>query len=116
MGRTATGSGSGQASSATRLEISISIRGSEAPTKVWTLNCPAGGTLPHPARACRKLEQLRRPFALPKVRLCTQVYGGPEIADVRGVFHGRPVKAHFDHGNGCEIARWNRLRFLFPRS
>jgi hypothetical protein len=113
MGRTVTG-GSGQANPATRLEISISIRGSEAPTKVWTLTCPAGGTLPHPARACRKLNKLRRPFAPVKVRLCTQIYGGPEIADVRGVFRGRPVNTHFDRGNGCEITRWNRVRFLFP--
>jgi hypothetical protein len=117
MGRTETGGGSGQASPQTRLTIEISIRGSEAPTKVWTLTCPAGGTLPHPDRACRKLAKLRRPFAAtPKTTVCTQIYGGPEIADVTGSFHGRPVKAHFDHGNGCEIARWNRVAFLFPTS
>ena len=117
MGRSSTGSGSGQASPATRLEISVSIRGSEAPTKVWTLNCPAGGTLPHAARACRKLDNVRDPFAkIPENTACTQIYGGPEVAEVRGVYRGHRVNAHFGRGNGCEIERWNRVRFLFPTS
>jgi len=110
------GSGSGQASpTKARLEISVSIRGSEAPTKVWTLVCPSGGTLPHSARACAKLAAMRQPFApVPKTQACTQIYGGPQVADVTGSFRGRPVNAHFDRGNGCEIARWNRVKFLFP--
>jgi hypothetical protein len=114
MGRTSSG-GEESTSPAANLEISISIRGSEAPTKVWTLHCPAGGTLPNAADACRKLGELQDPFApIPKGAACTQIYGGPEIADVRGSFRGRPVAAHFSRGNGCEIARWNRVRFLFP--
>ncbi len=55
------------------------------------------------------------PFApVPKDASCTQVYGGPQEADVRGVYRGRPVKAHFDRGNGCEIERWDKVGFLFP--
>jgi hypothetical protein len=115
MGRTSSDDGGGSGSPETKLEISISIGGSEAPTKVWTLRCPAGGTLPNAARACRKLDQVPHPFApLPKGIACTQIYGGPQIADVRGTFRGRRVSAHFSRGNGCEIARWNRVRFLFP--
>jgi len=38
----------------TKLEISVSIGGSEAPTKTWTLECPESGTLPHPDEACAK--------------------------------------------------------------
>jgi hypothetical protein len=114
MGRTMSG-GSSKASLTTMLEISISRRGAEAPAKLWTLRCPAGGTLPNAARACRKLEQVRHPFApLPKTTACTQIYGGPEIADVRGTFHGHRVATHFSRGNGCELTRWNRVRFLFP--
>jgi hypothetical protein len=114
MGR-ATSGGSDSTSVTANLEISVSIRGSEAPTRVWTLRCPAGGTLLNAARACRKLEQVPHPFApVPKGTACTQIYGGPEIADVRGVFRGRRVAAHFSRGNGCEITRWNRVRFLFP--
>lgn len=101
----------------TKLEISVSIGGSEAPTKTWTLECPDGGTLPHPDRACAKLAVMDDPFApVPKDKACTQVFGGPEVADVTGTFRGKPVNAHFDKGNGCEIARWNSVAFLFPTS
>ena len=102
-------------SSPTMLEISVSA-GGEAPTKTWTLRCPDGvSSLPNPDRACRRLERIRSPFApVPRGTACTQVYGGPQEADVRGLFRGRQVEAHFDRGNGCEIARWNKVRFLFP--
>lgn len=101
----------------TKLEISVSIGGSEAPTKAWTLECPDGGTLPHPERACAKLATMDDPFApVPKDKACTQIFGGPEEADVTGTYRGEPVNAHFDKGNGCEIARWESVSFLFPTS
>ena len=98
------------------LQISISIRGSEAPTKMWTLRCPdASGTFPAPAQACRKLGEVKDPFApVPKGTACTQIYGGPEIADVSGTYNGEAVDTQFSRGNGCDIERWNRVRFLFP--
>jgi hypothetical protein len=37
---------------------------------------------------------------------CTQQYGGPEQATVKGTFKGEPVDASFSRENGCEIARW----------
>jgi hypothetical protein len=101
----------------TKLEINVSIGGSEAPTKMWTLECPDGGTLPQPERACAKLALMDDPFApVPKDKACTQVFGGREEADVTGTFRGEPVNAHFTKGNGCEIARWNSVEFLFPTS
>jgi hypothetical protein len=101
----------------TMLEINVSIGGSEAPTKIWTLKCPEGGTLPHPERACAKLAVMDDPFApVPKDKACTQIFGGPEEADVNGTFRGKPVNAHFAKGNGCEIARWDSVEFLFPTS
>jgi Subtilisin inhibitor-like len=115
-GRTSSeGSGSGSASADTKLEISISTAGSERPTQVWTLRCPDEGTLPNADQACQKLEQVPKPFApVPKNAACTMIYGGPQIADVIGTFDGHTVSAHFSRGNGCEIARWNRVQFLFP--
>jgi hypothetical protein len=101
----------------TRLEIAVSIGGSEAPTKSWTLECPDSGTLPHPDRACAKLAKMSDPFApVAKDKACTQVFGGPEQAVVTGTFRGKPVSTQFNKGNGCEIARWNRVEFLFPAS
>ena len=100
------------------LQISVSIRGSEAPTKMWTLRCPdGGGTLPDADEACRKLGELDDPFApVSADTACTQVYGGPQIADVSGTYNGEPVDTQFSRGNGCEIERWDKVDFLFPSS
>jgi hypothetical protein len=51
---------------------------------------------------------------LPADSICTQIYGGPQKARVRGRLDGRPVDARFSRVNGCEIHRWDQLRFLFP--
>jgi hypothetical protein len=97
------------------LEISISNGGKDTPTKVWTLRCPAAGTLPDAEQACLNLARLNDPFGpVPKSVACTEIYGGPEIAVVQGTFRDKPVNTEFRRTNGCEIARWNRVRFLFP--
>ena len=114
MGRAAS-SGKATKVSTTSLEISISAGGKDGPTKLWTLSCPRGGTLPQPTRACSRLDAVDKPFApVPKNVACTEVYGGPQVADVSGRFHGRPVNAHFTRTDGCQINRWNKFRFLFP--
>jgi hypothetical protein len=41
------------------------------------------------------------------------IYGGPQTARVRGTYRGRKVEAVFNRKNGCEIARWKRVAFLF---
>ena len=89
---------------------------SSAGSQVWRLRCrPVGGTLPRRASACLRLGALERPFApVPKNVGCTQIYGGPQEARVTGTFEGRRVWARFKRTDGCEIARWNRVRFLFP--
>ena len=86
------------------------------PRRKYVLRCgPAGGTLPNAARACRQLAKLRDPFApVPRTAACTQIYGGSQQAVVIGVYGGKPVRTIFTRVDGCQIARWNRLRFLFP--
>ena len=88
----------------------------EEGVRVWRLRCdPAGGTVPRPATACTRLAAIERPFApVPKDVGCTQIYGGPQVARVVGTFRGRRIWATFKRTDGCEIARWNRVRFLFP--
>jgi len=103
--------------SSARLTVTVWPQGRETgPATTWTLRCgPPGGTHPSRAGACRRLDMLRRPFApVPRGVGCTQIYGGPEEAFVRGRFRGRRVWANFDLRNGCEIARWKRLRPLLP--
>ncbi|MEK6274752.1 MAG: SSI family serine proteinase inhibitor [Actinomycetota bacterium] len=115
MGRSTASSSRPVSTSTTALTISISAEDQERLTKVWTLTCPDQGTLPRPERACQRLAALNKPFApVPKSAACTEVYGGPLVADVSGRLRGRRVAAHFSRTNGCEIARWNRVRFLFP--
>lgn len=101
---------------ATSLHITVWPQGTHGAKRSWTLTCaPAGGTLPNRVTACRRLTAMSRPFrAVPKDATCTQIYGGPQIALVTGRLKGRRVRARFDRHDGCEIDRWNRVRFLFP--
>ena len=104
------------ATAATEMRITVWPRGEGGASRAWTLRCdPAGGSLPRAARACRTLGALRSPFRpVPPGSICTQVYGGPAVARVRGTFRGRRVDTRFDRRDGCRIARWNRVRVLFP--
>ena len=69
-----------------------------------------------PTRAASSVE-IDDPFApVPEGTACTQIYGGPEIADVSGTFNGQTVDTQFSRGNGCELERWKRVGFLFPAS
>jgi hypothetical protein len=102
---------------ATSLNITVWPEGAGQPgKKVYALGCaPVSGTLPHRAAACAKLMKVQSPFApTPKGMACTQIYGGPQEAIVTGRFRGHLVRAHFGRKDGCQIARWNRVRFLFP--
>jgi len=103
----------------TSLEITVRPRGSSKPSeprRVYTLRCrPAGGTLPQAASACAQLGRIQNPFApVPRDTACTLIYGGPQEAVVIGVYAGKPVRTRFTRTDGCQIARWNRVRFLFP--
>jgi hypothetical protein len=82
----------------------------------WTLRCgPAGGSLPRPATACARLAERRAPFAPPRSdQVCTEIYGGPQVAIVAGRYEGRRIWVKLQRRNGCEIARFQGLRFLVP--
>jgi hypothetical protein len=82
----------------------------------WRLHCDrAGGTHPTPETACAQLFDLADPFVpTPQGRVCTEIYGGPAVAEIEGLFKGETVEASFTRTNGCEIARWDKHAFLFP--
>jgi Subtilisin inhibitor-like len=101
----------------TSLHITVWPDGMAQPAKnVYTLKCaPVGGTLPKRAAACTKLLRVDRPFApTPRGTACTMIYGGPQEALVTGRLRGKLVRAHFGRKDGCELARWSRVQFLFP--
>jgi len=43
---------------------------------------------------------------------CTQLYGGPETAQVTGTLQGEPIDATFSRTDGCEITRWDQVAGL----
>ena len=84
--------------------------------KTWTLTCgPVGGTHPQRAKACRALAAVPAPFApAPEDVACIEIFGGPQEALVRGRYKGRRVWVRFIRQDGCQIARWDRIRAVFP--
>jgi hypothetical protein len=63
------------------------------------------------SRECAALAELKPEVfeSVPGDIACTQQYGGPETATVKGTFRGEAVDAEFSRVNGCEIARWDKL-------
>jgi hypothetical protein len=98
-------------------DLTIVVDDGSGERTTWTLTCdPAGGTHPNPEAACAVLAANGRTALPPKPKDvgCTQVYGGPETATIRGTWEGRPVRSSFRRTDGCEISRWDRLRDLLP--
>ncbi|WP_067489806.1 SSI family serine proteinase inhibitor [Actinomadura hibisca] len=96
--------------------LTVAVKASaQAPAKTWTLTCdPAGGDHPRKDQACATLAQAQDPFkAPPEQQICTKIYGGPEIATVKGTWKGQPVDAKFTRTDGCELSRWTKLKPLF---
>ncbi|MGV9449674.1 SSI family serine proteinase inhibitor [Streptomyces sp. NPDC003635] len=86
----------------------------------YELYChPGAGDHPDVRGACAALDRGSRwgkdAFApVPDGSVCTMQYGGAATARVTGTWAGRPVDARFGRGNGCEIARWDRLVPVLP--
>jgi hypothetical protein len=72
------------------------------------VRCPSRRHAP----ACRRLARLPaaafRP--VPRTVVCAEVYGGPQTGRIAGVVRGRRVNARYSRTNGCEIARYDRVR------
>ncbi|MBC2902810.1 SSI family serine proteinase inhibitor [Streptomyces cupreus] len=86
----------------------------------YELYChPGGGDHPDVSGACAALDRGNRwgkdAFApVPEGSFCTMQYGGAATARITGTWAGRPVDAWFDRGDGCEIARWDRMVPVLP--
>jgi hypothetical protein len=63
---------------------------------------------------CRELAGLekRQLDPVPPDTACTQIYGGPAEARVRGTLPGGRVDTRFARTDGCQIERWDRNRVL----
>jgi hypothetical protein len=91
------------------LTIVVWPNGLGEPSHSRTLHCVNARS----SAFCARLAELGDPFApTPPGTACTEIYGGPGVARVKGTFRGRPVWATFRRRDGCEIARWTRIGFL----
>lgn len=100
-------------------DLTIVVDDGNGKTETWTLTCdPAGGTHPDTAAACAALEAKGKTALppVPKDRMCTQIYGGPQTAKITGTWNDEPVDASFSRKNGCEISRWTALTGLLPKA
>ncbi len=103
----------------TELVIDISIgeeagQGTDTPEpRKWTLTCsPAGGSHPAPEAACSDLDQAGGVDALEEVpadQICTEIYGGPEVAKVTGHVGGTEIDTEFTKSGGCEMERYSTM-------
>jgi hypothetical protein len=92
------------------LTITLFPQGTDGPRREWGVRCPG-------AAPCARLEEGGRALFLPTPRgiVCTDIYGGPQVAYVHGALAGRHVWARFSRTDGCQIARWSRISFLLRR-
>ena len=89
--------------------------GTAGEATTWTLTCdPVGGDHPTADAACDLLATAGLTLfdPIPRDSVCTEIYGGPEVALVVGTVAGEAVDARFTRTNGCEIARWDSAEAL----
>ncbi|MFL5820200.1 MAG: hypothetical protein ACJ76S_05900 [Solirubrobacteraceae bacterium] len=88
-----------------------------------TLTCRSGlaratGFLVHRSTAllCRRARVMRLFLASAPARgrLCSQIYGGPDRALIRGTIGTDSIRRRFGRADGCQIADWTRARLLLP--
>ncbi|GAB3453909.1 hypothetical protein GCM10027570_33540 [Streptomonospora sediminis] len=79
----------------------------------WQLTCrPAGGDHPDPEAACADLAAAGGAAAFEEVpadRPCTFIYGGPQVARVKGHVGDTPIDTEFTKSGGCEMQRYEDL-------
>jgi hypothetical protein len=103
-----------------RLDVDLIIRLTEAPGgPQYTFRLEASGgtpgagcTLPDPPAALEAVQRFGEGIFFPQPgppKMCTQQYGGPQVAVVTGWFLGRRVHSQFSRTDGCEIARWRAM-------
>ncbi len=114
-----TGAGANPPTPDSDLDLDLTVALTEAPggpERTFTLarrpGHPPESNLPDPAGAVAAVERFGEGIFFPvpgPPMLCTQQYGGPQVAVVTGTFGGRQVDCRFSLTDGCEIARWHAL-------
>jgi hypothetical protein len=119
------GKRSATTAAADAIELTVLYDDGSGRTTTGTLTCRgaerhAAGALDGRASAAELCAQARGNADLltskpDKTRACTQIYGGPQTAVVRGTIAGEKVNRRFTRTNGCELADFTRAaRLLAP--
>jgi hypothetical protein len=114
------GSGHSDRGSQPKARADLTVEGVAATPFSATLRCGDGksratGSLAgHAAELCRHLAT--SPDVFDGIgdadRQCTQIYGGPEHARIRGSLDGHRVDIEVSRNDGCGIGDWKRLEWL----
>jgi hypothetical protein len=111
---------------ADRGAIELTIRAGDGARRAstGTLTCRSGeqratGALLKRAPASRLCSDARKLAPLlttqaPAGRKCTQIYGGPQTAQITGTIDGRRVDRTFKRTNGCAIEEYARVAKILP--
>jgi hypothetical protein len=81
--------------------------------KTMTLTCKA----PTDSQACGAAAGISEADLAPTKTgtACTQVFGGPETATIKGTIRGNQVDSKFSRTDGCEIERWANVEPLLSQ-
>jgi hypothetical protein len=99
------------------LAVTVRPAGADGPVRRRRIRCERlGRAAAEPV--CQRLAGLTRErlAPVPPGTACTQIYGGPATARVRGTLLGRRVEARFERSDGCQIHRWERNRALLGKA
>jgi hypothetical protein len=100
--------------------IEVLITHPEADPVAYTIGClgdafPVTPEVPgiDGAAACQRLGDPavldRLVSGPPADQICTDIYGGPDVAEITGELDGAPIDATVDRADGCGIADWDDL-------
>jgi hypothetical protein len=100
-----------------RLDVRVVLEPGAEP-RLATLECgarhEATGFIRDASAACRQVTQQRQ-FLVdgPSAdRICTMIYGGPQVATITGEIDGAAVRREVRRSDGCGISDWEKLSTL----
>lgn len=99
--------------------VAVLVEHPQADTVAYSIVCSGdtasveGSDLINAEEACLKLGdpavQVRLFDGPPAGQVCTEIYGGPDVATLIGTIDNFEFSAEITRTNGCGIAEWDRL-------
>ena len=99
--------------------LDITITHPDADDVAYTITClgdtatVTGDVDLDEGQACTDLAEaavrVRLLEGVPDGQMCTQLYGGPDVAHIVGTYDGESVDTSIDRTNGCGIGDWDQL-------